>query len=339
MNNYKIGGLFSGVGGIEYGFEKAGFKVAWSNEIDKHACLTYKLNFPNHRLLHADIWKLIENQFIHEERKLEDIDVLVGGFPCQAFSVAGHRKGFEDPRGNLFFAIIEFIKKFSPKAILLENVKNLKGHDNGKTFLRIFNELDSLGYSVIHKVLNTAKYTDIPQNRERIFIIGFKNEKAFNHPGLFQSNEPSPCSDNFDWPSEALKRKSIKQVLSRVKVDDKFYYTQAKNYMYNELKKSIIDRNTVYQWRRKYVRPNKSNLCPTLTANMGTGGHNVPLIIDATGGIRKLTPKECFRLQGFNDIKLPNVASSHLYKQAGNSVTVALIQKLANQIKYALDFK
>ena len=124
MNKYNVGGLFSGVGGIELGFERAGFEISWANEIDSYACKTYKSNFKNHLLIEDDIWNLIDNKFIYKEKSMPCVDVLVGGFPCQAFSIAGYRKGFEDPRGNLFFAILEFIKYFKPKAFMLENVKN-----------------------------------------------------------------------------------------------------------------------------------------------------------------------------------------------------------------------
>ena len=207
---YKLGGLFSGVGGIELGFENVKnlneeqvYEIAWANEFDKNACITYRENFPNHLLIEQDIWKIIDNDFKYENKELDGIDILVGGFPCQAFSVAGYRKGFEDSRGNLFFAIVEFISHFQPKAILLENVKNLEGHDGGKTFGRIYAELDSLGYSVIHKVMNTSDYTDIPQTRERIFIIGFKGESDFNNAELFRKHE-TPCSDSFLFPEKEV---------------------------------------------------------------------------------------------------------------------------------------
>ena len=335
---FKVGGLFSGVGGIESAFEQADYEIVWSNEYDQNACKTYRFNFPHHRLIEQNIWDLIDNNYVHDGKKLESVDILVAGFPCQAFSVAGYRKGFEDPRGNLFFAIKKFIKKFEPKALLLENVKNLEGHDNGNTFLKIRSELDKLKYSVIHKVLNTCDYTDIPQNRERIFIICYKNEQSYNDKPLFNEGK-TVCSEAFEFPPKTKKPpKKIKGMLSRRKVANKYYYTE-NNYMYDDLKKTIVSRDTVYQWRRKYVRVNKSNLCPTLTANMGTGGHNVPLIIDCTGGIRKLTPKECFRFQGFNKIKLPEIANSSLYKQAGNSVTVPLVKVLAETIKDSLDKK
>jgi len=336
-NKYTVGGLFSGVGGIELGFEKAGYKISWANEFDSKACITYKANFKDHMLIEENIWKVIDNKFRYEENQLDNIDVLVGGFPCQAFSVAGYRKGFEDPRGNLFFAITEFISHFQPKAFLLENVKNLERHDEGKTFGRIYSELDTLGYSVIHKVMNTSDYTDIPQTRERIFIIGFKGEKDFNNAALFRKGD-TPCSSSFAFPEKVDHKKSIKAMLTKTAVDKKYYYTD-KTYFWKEIQENMNSRDTVYQWRRKYIRENKSNSCPTLTANMGMGGHNVPLVIDATGGYRKLTPKECFKFQGFDNIKLPNISDSNLYKQAGNSVTVPLINKLAMSMKLALDKK
>ena len=246
---------------------------------------------------------------------------------------------FEDPRGNLFFAIKEFIMKFKPKAILLENVKNLQGHDSGRTFGRIFSELDELGYSVIHKVMNTSEYTNIPQNRERIFIVCFKGESDWNNKELFRSKK-CPASESFQFPRKSKKIKSIKDLIGKNTVDDIFYYTKEKSYMYDKLEESIKSQDSIYQWRRIYVRENKSNLCPTLTANMGTGGHNVPLILDSKNRIRKLTPRECFSFQGYNKrFKLPELANSHLYKQSGNSVTIPVIRKIANNIKKALEAK
>ena len=337
---YKVGGLFSGVGGIELGFTNVNngnsFEIAWANEYDKNACITYRENFPNHYLIEEDIWNIIDNGFSYQDKGLSDIDVLVGGFPCQAFSIAGYRKGFEDPRGNLFFAIAEFIDHFKPKAILLENVKNLEKHDGGNTFARIYSELDARGYSVIHNVLNTGKYTHIPQTRERIFIVGFKDEGDFNNKPMFRKKE-TICSDNFKFPQKVENQKSIKQMLTKKNVPEKYYYGE-KTYFWNELKENMNSRDTVYQWRRKYVRENKSNMCPTLTANMGMGGHNVPLVLDRTDRRRKLTPEECFKFQGYDNIKIPNgISDSALYKQAGNSVTVPLISKIASQMAVALD--
>jgi len=316
-SKFSVGGLFAGIGGIEEGFEKAGFEISWANEIDSYACKTYRLNHRDHHLIEENVHKL-------NPRKLKPVDVLVGGFPCQAFSVAGYRKGFKDPRGNLFYEIARFIDelKIKPKALMLENVKNLSGHDKGRTRKVIEKILKDFGYYVHWKVYNTFKYTKIPQNRERTIIVCFRNKKSYSY---FSNN----LIDNVS------SIKPISAMLEKNRIDDKYYYFQDA-YNYKELKKFIKKRDTLYQWRRVYVRENQSNLCPTLTANMGTGGHNVPLLLDDIG-IRKLTPKECFNFQGFKSFKFPkDVSNSQLYKQAGNSVTIPLIKKIAMNIKLSI---
>ena len=314
---FTVGGLFAGVGGIEAGFEKAGFEISWANEIDSYACKTYRLNHPNHHLIEEDMHKL-------NPKKLKPVDVLVGGFPCQAFSVAGYRKGFKDPRGNLFFEIARFIDglKAKPKVLMLENVKNLSGHDNGRTQKIIKQILKDFGYYIHWQVYNTYKYTDIPQNRERTIIVCFRSKKSYS----YFLNHPIQ-------KTSALK--PIASMLEKKKIDERYYYFQDSQY-YQMFKKEIKNRNTLYQLRRIYVRENKNNLCPTLTANMGTGGHNVPLLLDDVG-IRKLTTKECFNFQGFKKIKFPkDVPNTQLYKQAGNSVTVSLMKKIAINIKSSI---
>ncbi len=310
-NNLTVGGLFAGIGGIELGFKRAGFNILWANEIDKNAAITYRINH-KHKLFEKDLKELKTNE-------VEKIDILTGGFPCQAFSVAGHRKGFNDDRGNVFFEILRFINDLNPKVLFLENVKNLKSHDNGNTFKIIINELESRGYYIQYKVLNSSEYANVPQNRERIYIVGFKDKNAY---------------DKFDFPKPIKLKKTIKDMIDD-EVEDRFYYNKSK--YYTQLKEEMKNKDTVYQWRRKYVRENKSKLCPTLTANMGTGGHNVPLIIDKKD-IRKLTPRECARFQGYSDnFKFSEkMALSHIYKQVGNSVTVPVIEAIAKEIKKVL---
>lgn len=311
-NKLKVGGLFAGIGGIELGFKKVGFKISWANEIDKNAAITYRINH-KHKLFEKDLKEL-------QTHEVEKIDILTGGFPCQAFSVAGYRKGFEDDRGNVFFEILRFIDDLEPKVLFLENVKNLKGHDNGNTFKTVINELENRGYHISYKVLNSSEYANVPQNRERIYIVGFKDKTTY---------------ENFDFPKPKKLTKTINDLVDD-EADEKFYYHKSK--YYTQLKEEMKNRDTVYQWRRKYVRENKSKLCPTLTANMGTGGHNVPLIIDKKD-IRKLTPRECARFQGYDDnfILSDSLAPSHLYKQIGNSVTVPVIEAIAKEIKKALN--
>lgn len=311
----KVVGLFAGVGGIELGFEQAGFESIWSNEIDSKAGETFKANH-NSQLIIDDIYNI-------DSKNIPNADIIVGGFPCQAFSIAGYQKGFEDERGEVFFQLARIIKDKLPRVIFIENVKNLIKHDKGNTFKVIKETFESYGYKLKTMVLNACEYGNIPQNRERIYIIGFKNENDFNN---FRSIEPI-----------ILETKVSDIVDFNEKVDDKYYYKQDSCSFYDKLKNEITKRDTLYQWRRVYVRENKSNICPTLTANMGTGGHNVPLILTKYG-IRKLTPKECFLFQGFpkNFVLPKNIAQSHLYKQAGNSVVVPVIRRLATEIKNAI---
>ncbi|ETO91430.1 MAG: modification methylase Bsp6I [Candidatus Xenolissoclinum pacificiensis L6] len=305
----KVGSLFSGIGGIDMGFKNSGFTISWANEIDEKAVQTYKANF-HHPIIHDDIKNI-------SSKSLPPIDVLVGGFPCQAFSIAGYRKGFADDRGSIVFELFKILESMSPNIVFLENVKNLLSHQNGNTLKYLLQCMSKLGYKVKYKVLNTCEYSDIPQNRERIYIIGFLNHNDYN---------------KFQFPAQHPNKKGIENILE-TNVPDIFYYKHFN--FYPVLKSQITKYDTFYQWRRGYVRENKNKLCPTLTANMGTGGHNVPLIKDCKG-IRKLTPRECARLQGFEDgFVLPKIAKSHLYKQIGNSVSVPVIEKIAYQIKLA----
>ena len=301
--------LFAGIGGVRLGFEKAGFNTVFANDFEKQCKTTYDLNFDTSKLIIEDIRKIKIND-------LPEFDFLLGGFPCQAFSIAGYRQGFKDKkdRGNLFFDVARIIEARKPKGFLLENVKNLKSHDDGKTFEIIKKTLEDLGYHLKTKVLNTMEYGNVPQNRERVYIVGFKNKKY---------------SDDFEFPEPVKLKTKIIDLLEE-NVLEKYYYNGKP--LFKKIKNDIKEEGKVYQWRRKYVRENKSGVCPTLTANMGTGGHNVPIIKDKKG-IRKLTPRECARIQGFPDnFKIPKIADSALYKQFGNSVSVPVIERIAKEI-------
>ncbi len=316
VKNIRTLDLFAGIGGVRFGFEEHGFKTVFSNDFEKSCKNTYDLNFKDSKLVVEDICKI----------KIEDFpkfDFLIGGFPCQAFSVAGYREGFNDKkgRGNLFFRIAEIIADRKPLGFMLENVKNLRTHDHGRTFSIIQKTLSDLGYHIKAKVLNTMDYANIPQNRERIFIVGFLDKQK---------------TEKFNFPEKIPLTKTIKEMLDK-KVDLKYYYNDKP--LYSKLKNSVTKRDTIYQWRRKYVRENKNKVCPTLTANMGMGGHNVPIVLDDKG-IRKLTPRECARFQGFPDTcHLPSIADSLLYKQIGNSVAVPLVSRIAFEIKKVLEGK
>lgn len=314
---YTVGSLYAGIGGICMGFKKSGFDILWANEYDRAACITYRNNF-KHKLIEGDVLQL-------DLEKIKPVDVLTAGFPCQPFSVAGYRKGFNDNRGNHFFRILDFVDTMRPKVVFLENVKNLTTHDHGKTMKVIEKSLRDRNYSFQAKVLNTKDYGNIPHNRERIFMVAFDKDFYSNAESIFQ------------FPKEEKLSKSIKDLIIKEKVEDNFYYGEDK-YMYNMLEETMKSEDTVYQFRRQYVRENKSNVCPTLTANMGTGGHNVPLI-KTEYGFRKLTPRECLRFQGFPDtFKIPTeIANSAVYKQAGNSVSVPVIQVVSKNILEVLD--
>jgi len=308
---FKFIDLFAGIGGFRIAMQNLGGSCVFSSEIDRYAQKTYDTNFGE--VPFGDITKVNEND-------IPDHDVLCAGFPCQAFSIAGYRKGFTDKgRGDLFFEIIRILQDRKPKAFLLENVKNLKTHNKGSTLKLIYKELENIGYYVKDAVLNTMDYGNLPQNRERIYIVGFLSKGEFNQ---------------FEFPKKIKLTKTIHDCLISNKVEEKYYYNGKP--LYEKLKTDVIKRDTVYQWRRKYVRENKSNVCPTLTANMGTGGHNVPIIKDEYG-IRKLTPRECANFQGFpKEYMLPKIADSQLYKQIGNSVSIPVIERIAKQIKKAM---
>tara|TARA_Y100000310_G_scaffold345313_1_gene463657 strand:- start:296 stop:1246 length:951 start_codon:yes stop_codon:yes gene_type:complete len=313
MKKVRVIDLFAGIGGLRIGFENAGFKTVYANDFEKSCKQTYDLNFSEPKLHVEDIWKV-------STKNIPEFDMLVGGFPCQAFSIAGYRKGFRDEkgRGNLFFRITEILEERKPEVFLLENVKNLKAHDKGKTFKVIKKTLEKLGYHIRSEVLNSMTHGNIPQNRERIFIVGFLDKEKAN---------------KFKFPKSMKLTRNFRQFIDN-QVSNRYYYNDKP--LFNRIKKKINSENIVYQWRRRYVRENKSGVVPTLTANMGTGGHNVPIVKNGNG-IRKLTPKECFLLQGFpQSFKLPNIADSRLYHQAGNSVTVPVVERIAKEMMRVL---
>ena len=321
---FTIASFFAGVGGIDLGFEQTKhFKTIFANEFDPYPSDTFALNFPHANLVVEDIHNV----------KVEDIpnvDIVVGGFPCQAFSIAGYRQGFDDEkgRGELFFELVRVLENKRPRVALFENVKNLVGHDNGNTFRVICEQLDLLGYHYTYQVLNAMSFGNVPQNRERIYIVAFRDVEDYNR---------------FSWPLPIPLTHSVKDVIDfENKVDEKYYYTKGKykgdivEQLELAMKNDEEKYPAIYQWRRKYVRQNKSGVVPTLTANQGEGGHNVCLI-KTKYGIRKMTPRECFNTQGFpKNFKLPNQSDARLYKQAGNSVVVPVINRIAEQIYEAI---
>lgn len=319
---FKAASLFAGMGGFCTAFKNKGFEISWANENNTFATRTYKHNYPDVNLLTESISELSVTR-----DRLEPVDVLTAGFPCQPFSVAGDKQGFSDKRGLLFFEIIRLIKEFGrdkPKILLLENVKNILHHNNGKTFSKISEEIQSAGYWFFPNnasVLNTRDHTDIPQNRERVYMVAF----SWDH---FDTND-------FKFPEPVAAKRKVQEFLDLdAKASDNLYFEPGSKY-WNLFDESMNAgaANSTYLLRRYYVRENKNNEVFTLTANMGEGGHNVPVIRDQWG-IRQLSPIECLRLQGFSDkdFKFPdNLAKGQQYKQIGNAVTVPLVEKLAEE--------
>ena len=310
-NKLKMIDLFAGTGAFSYAFHSTNkVETVFANDLLESSESIFNLN-NTVKLTKKDLITIKENE-------IPEFNILTGGFPCQPFSIAGAQKGFDDERSNVFWKILSIIKAHSPKVVILENVKNLQSHENGITFKIIIENLTNCGYHVKHNIINTCKVTHIPQNRERIYIVCFKDKTLF---------------DKFNMDFDKIENSNIMDLLDE-DVPEKYYYTD-KSAIYNELKQNVtshIKNNTIYQYRRYYVRENKHNVCPTLTANMGTGGHNVPIILDDKG-IRKLTPRECFNLQGFpKDYKLPVLADSKLYSLAGNAVSIPVVTLIANRI-------
>lgn len=304
QNKLKMVDLFAGTGAFSLAFKQTGMvDIVFSNDMDKNSETIYNLNL-NHKLYLGNL-NDIDNTIIPSH------DILTAGFPCQPFSIAGYQAGFQDERSNVFWKILSIIDHHKPACVVLENVKNLVSHDNGTTFKTITENLESRGYSICFKVLNTSKITGIPQNRERIYIVCFRS-----------------IITEFNLDFELKQKKKISEFLE-TDIPSKYYYTDTSG-AWNLLKDINPKIDTVYQYRRVYIRENKSNECPTLTANMGTGGHNVPIIGDKKG-IRKLMPRECFNLQGFPSTYLlpQKLADSHLYKLVGNAVSFPIASMIA----------
>lgn len=312
IDNLKLIDLFAGTGAFSLAFEKnSKCECVFANDMIECSKKIYTLNNPNSIFTLKDLHEINVND-------IPSHDILCGGFPCQPFSIAGNKKGFDDNRSNVFWKIIEILETHKPEIIILENVKNLKSHDKGNTFNIIENNLGKLGYYIKTAILDTNKITNIPQHRERIYIVGFLNKEKYD-------------KFNFNFPKKTQYK--ISDMLEK-NVDNKYYYSDRFK-VFEEIEENItknISENVLYQYRRYYVRENKSNCCPTLTANMGGGGHNVPLLKDDKG-IRKLTPRECFNLQGFPlDYKLPDISDTSLYKLAGNAVSVPVVDLIVKKL-------
>lgn len=307
--------LFSGIGGIDLGFIQAGFEVIWANESDKYACVTYRHNFSSNTLVEGDIRNV-------NATAIPKADIIVAGFPCQSFSLMGYQHGFKDPRGNLFFEIARIADTMKPKIILLENVRNLIYHDNGKTFITIHNTLAGMDYGIKYAVLNASTHGNIPQDRKRTFVAAFKDYDMMN---------------TFSFPDEIKLSCGIDDIIDRSAKHSDIYYYGSGNKYYNTLNRKIPDKTGIYRIDDSGVANRKYVISPTLKANMGTYPNRVPIIRDDFG-IRKLTPYECLALQGFpKDYVFKGIPLEAAYKQSGNTVCVPVVKRIAERLYKVLD--
>ncbi|MDR2899170.1 MAG: DNA (cytosine-5-)-methyltransferase [Clostridiales bacterium] len=307
----RAASMFAGIGGICLGFKQAGYDIIWANEKDSAACKTYRYNFGGDWLYESDIYKI-------DAHSVPDFDVLTAGFPCQPFSIAGEQKGFRDPRGNLFFEIARIVDIKRPKVIFLENVSNLVEHDNGRTFLVIYNSLAQFGYAVRYKVMDANEYGNIPQPRSRIYIVAFLDYTM--------------C-DRFRFPEPIDLVQGIKNVINRSDKKHNSYYYSSDSEVMKKYGSKIFDRNYIYRISDSGLIRVRNHYCPTLTANMGFYPDRVPIVCDDYG-IRKLTHRECLDFQGFpEDYSFPKtITVDDAYRQIGNSVCVPVIRRIAEQI-------
>lgn len=313
----RVASLFAGIGGICLGFKQAGFDIVWANERDAAACKTYRFNFGNSYLQEGDIRNI-------QAKNIPDFDVLTAGFPCQSFSTAGFKKGFRDPRGNLFFEIIRIVEEKRPRIILLENVENIIEHDNQKTFLTIFNSLSECGYDVKYRTLQPFDYAGIPQRRKRVFIVAFR--------------DIDDC-DAFSFPEKIEEKQSIDRIIDFSQKQHASYYYQDNHPSYPELEqKTKIGK--IYSLKNDGSVYCSGTLCPTLIAGMGKFPDRIPVVKDSYG-IRRLTVRECLRFQGFPEgfnISRDNTIED-AYKQIGNSVCVPIINRIAIEIAKVFERK
>ncbi len=322
MFNFKAIDLFSGIGGIRTGLHEAGFDIIFSNDNDRYCKQTFEANF-NHVLDSRDIQKISSDE-------IPDHDLLAAGFPCQPFSMAGNQKGFEDPRGILFYEVARIIKDKKPKAFLLENVKNLKSHNQGETFKAIMTTLEKeLGYNVHYTVLNSKDF-GLPQSRARIYIVGFRDNLVFK------------------FPEKSTSQPKLVDILEKETVNE-FYYLSQKYYegLANHKARhsakgsgfgfDILDKNGISHSLVVGNMGRERNLVrDRITKNAYTDGRDKAKTKNALG-IRKLTIRECARLQGFPDNFIFPVSRTQAYKQLGNTVSIPVIKAVASQIKKSLN--
>ena len=308
-----VGSMFAGIGGIDLAFKNVGCKNVWANEIDRFACETYRLNFGDTFLVEGDIKKI-------NSEDIPNFDVLCAGFPCQAFSSVGLMKGFEDPRGNLFFEVIRIVGQKKPRVVFLENVANLVEHDNGKTFNVIKNLLEEKGYHVLYRIMNAKEYGNLPQQRNRIYIVAFKYEEDMM---------------KFEFPEKIPLTRTAFDIYDKDKKEVKYYMDGHR--MWDKMMAYMTDRNRVYRFTDTGLSRGREGICPTLLASMGSRYERIPFFYDDYS-VRVMTPRECARMQGFPESFIFYEGNEkQIYKQIGNSVAVPVVERIAENIVNALN--
>lgn len=317
MNSPSVVSLFAGIGGICLGFKQAGFDIVWANEKDPAACRTYRYNFGLDYLVEGDIRKIDVSTIPHA-------DVLAAGFPCQSFSIGGREKGFNDPRGQLFFQVIRAIEAIQPPVVFLENVENLMEHDNGRTFQVIYTSLVEQGYILRYQPMATHEYANIPQTRRRIYIVAFRDHEM--------------CQ-RFRFPEATPLTATLKQFLDTDTEQHEIYYYREETVFDKYIRSNVTDSQYLYRVFNGAVRKLTNNKCPTLTASMTTP-RNAAVLRDSWG-VRRLTLRESLRFQGFpQEYYFPNsIKLQDAYKQIGNSVSVPVVKNVAQQINTAFSEK
>jgi len=302
----RVAAFFSGCGGLDLGFEKAGYDIVWANDFDKYAVQSYNLNFKTPAIC-GDINTINYND-------IPEHDVLIGGFPCQPFSMMGQEMGFEDRRGTLFFRIVDIIENqksrgHQPEVVVLENVRTLMTHDKGRTFKVIKETLEELGYSVNAKMLNSADY-GVPQTRNRVFIVCFLDKNV-----------------SYEFPNPQELKLTLQDILEH-DVEDKYFLSE-------KIKKTILSNGS-----GGYVAKSETDLkiARPLTATMAKMHRACQdNYVTQNGRLRRLTPRECARLQGFPEDFVIGVSDAQAYKQFGNAVTVNVAYEIAESIKRSME--
>ena len=309
-NNFKFIDLFCGLGGFRIALEKQNCNCVFSSDIDKAVAQVYENNFGDYPS--GDITKI-------DSKDIPDFDILCGGFPCQSFSIAGKWLGFEDSRGTMFFEVARILKEKKPKAFILENVKGITNHDGGKTLKTILDILDDLDYTYVNKVIN-AKDVGIPQNRERWYCVGIRKDLNIKlNPDMIFPTEQT----NFFSYDDII---DVNNIYKEYKISDICENNIQKHI--DKVKEKKSKYTLAYEIRPSRCQFKTDGISPCLTAKMGTGGNNVPVVVELN---RKLTEKECLKLMGYpEDYKIGN--GSQAYKQIGNSVVVPVLEQISKSL-------